>query len=203
LVVDVINNFRYTYAVGAMFVKCRCSRADFTGANLMNSSFHSALLDEADFSFANLQNADFTNTTITDNQLQSALSIRNAKLPNGTLGQGRNLVRNGDPNCNISLVHHWQIQSGNIFVVTSKKNRSKCQFTLQSLATGAIMSQRITLVGIWDPSIWSSSNVELQAHMSSEVSIELNGKAINGTVLDKRIASKLVILIIDDMFYYF
>jgi uncharacterized protein YjbI with pentapeptide repeats len=160
-------------------------------------------LNNTIFSLANLQNADFTNTTITDNQLQSALSIRNAKLPNGTLGQDRNLIKNGDANCKISLVRHWQVQNGHIAVVLSKEDRNQCQFSLQSVITGAIMSQRITLVGIWDSSIWTNSNVELQADMSSEVSIELSGKSSNGAVLDKHIASKLMILIIDDMFYYF
>jgi uncharacterized protein YjbI with pentapeptide repeats len=176
---------------------------DFSYANFKNSSFHGATLSNANFSLANLQNADFTNTNITDNQLQSAISIRNAKLLNGTLGQGRSLVKNGDANCNISLVDHWRVRNGNITVMSSKENRDECQFTLQSFATGAIMSQRITLVGIWDSSIWTNSNVELQGHMSSGVSMELNAKNNKGIILDKQIASKLSILIIDDMFYYF
>jgi hypothetical protein len=111
-------------------------------------------------------------------------------LPNGTLGQGRNLVKNGDANCNISLVDNWEVQNGNIMVVPSKEDGSQCQFTLQSFATGAIMSQRITLVGIWDSSFWIFSNVELQAHMSNGVCMELSGKTSNGTVLKKGITSQ-------------
>jgi uncharacterized protein YjbI with pentapeptide repeats len=172
------------------FVECLCARIDFSYANLKGSSFHGATLSNASFSLANLQDADFTNTTITDSQLQSALSIRNAKLPNGTLGQGRNLVKNGDANCNISLVDNWEVQNGNIMVVPSKEDGSQCQFTLQSFATGAIMSQRITLVGIWDSSFWIFSNVELQAHMSNGVCMELSGKTSNGTVLKKGITSQ-------------
>jgi len=173
-----------------IFVKCLCKTIDFSYANLKDSSFYGAALSDANFSLANLEKADFANTTITDGQLQSALSIRNAKLPNGTLGQGRNLVKNGDANCNISLVEHWKVQNGSITVMPSQEDGSQCQFTLQSLATEAIMSQRIDLVGIWDSSFWWYSNVELQAHMSNGVSIELSGKNSMGTVLDKDITSQ-------------
>jgi uncharacterized protein YjbI with pentapeptide repeats len=163
---------------------------DFTGANLKGSSFHDATLSNANFSLANLQNADLTNTTISDSQLQSALSIRNAILPNGTLGQGRNIVKNGVANCNISLADHWKVQNGNITVMPSKEDRSECQFTLQSIPTGAIMSQQMDLLDIWDSSFWTSSNVELQAHMSSGVSMKLSGKDSNGRVLNKYITSQ-------------
>ncbi len=174
----------------SIFVKSHCRKTDFTYANLKSSSFRDAMLSDANFSLANLQNVDFTNTDITDSQLQSALSIRNAKLPNKTLGQGRNLVKNGDAKCNIPLGDHWKVKNGNITVVPSKEVGRKCQFTLQYFATGAIMSQLIDLVGIWDSSFWTHSNVELQAHMSSGVSIELSGKNSNGIVLTRRTASK-------------
>jgi uncharacterized protein YjbI with pentapeptide repeats len=163
---------------------------DFTGANLKSSSFHGAVLNDTNFSLANLQNADFTNTTISWSQFQSALSIRNAKLPNGTLGQGRNSVKNGDANCNISPIDHWKVKNGNITVMPSKENRGECQFTLQSIATRAIMSQQMDLVDIFDSSFWVNSNVELQANMSSGVSMELSGKNSNGTVLNKHITSQ-------------
>jgi hypothetical protein len=52
------------------------------------------------------------------------------------------------------------------------------------------MSQRITLVDIWDSSFWTRSSVELQAQISSAVSIELIGKNSNDIVVDRRIASK-------------
>jgi hypothetical protein len=148
------------------------------------------MLTRANLFLANLENTDFTNSTIADNQLQSALSIRNAKLPNGTLGLGRNLVKNGDTNCNISLVNHWQVEIGNIAVVVFKNDRNQCRFSLQSITTGAIMSQRIFLVDIWNSSFWTRSSVELQAQISSAVSIELISKTSNKTVVDRRIASK-------------
>jgi uncharacterized protein YjbI with pentapeptide repeats len=191
IVVFGASNFHDADMSNSIFTECDCKMTSFIGAHLKGSSFGSARLNGTNFSLANLQETDFTNTTITDIQLLSALTIRNAKLPNGTLGQGRNLMKNGGPNCDISLVDHWQIQNGIISVVLSKENRSQCQFILQSLTTGAIMSQRITLVGIWDSTIWTYSNVELQARMSSGVSIELSGRTSNETVLNKSIASKL------------
>lgn len=184
-------------------MKFICDMAVFTGANLKGSSFYGSRLSSSNFYLASLEEADFTNTTITDSQLQSALSIRNAKLPNGTLGQSRNLIKNGDANCNISLVSHWKVQNGNIVVMPSKKDRGECQFTLQSIATVAIMSQRIDLVGIWNSSFWRKSSVELQAHMSSSASIELSGKNSNGIVVNKRTASNLSVSYINDIFLVF
>jgi uncharacterized protein YjbI with pentapeptide repeats len=194
------SSFHHAKMAHTIFVKCNCKWADFSYANLSMSVFwhanlwgaifHNADLTKTNFSLANLLEADLTNTTVTGSQLQGALSIYNAKLPNGTLGRSQNLVKNGDANCNISLADHWQVRNGNIAVVASKENRSECQFSLQSVAIEAIMSQRIDLVGIWDSSIWTHSSVEFQAHMSSGVSIELSGRSSNGTVINKQIASK-------------
>jgi uncharacterized protein YjbI with pentapeptide repeats len=174
-----------------MFVNCICNDVDFNYANLKNASFRGAALNGTNFSFANLQKADFTNTTITDSQLWSALSIRDAKLPNGTLGHGHNLVKNGDADCNITLAQDWRVQNGSIAVAATEKSRNDCQFSLQSLATGAVMSQRVVLAQFWDSSIWTNSTVELQVHMSNGVLIELSGTISNGTVLNKTVASKL------------
>jgi hypothetical protein len=84
----------------------------------------------------------------------------------------------------------------------SKEDRGECQFTLQSIATGGIMSQRIDLVGIWDSSFWVNSTVDLKANMSSGVSIELSVKTRNGIVLDKKLASTFKCNIINDMFFF-
>jgi hypothetical protein len=183
-----------------IFVKCDCKMADFSyadmsrsvfwHANLLNVSLNSADLTEADFSFANLEKSDLSNTKITDSQLQSALSVRDAKLPNRTLGLGKNLIKNGDANCNIPLVDQWQVTNGNITVMVNKGDRLSCQFCLQPSTIGATMSQRIDLVGVWDPTIWAHSKIEFQAKMSTGLSIELIGKQCNGTVLAKKTASK-------------
>jgi uncharacterized protein YjbI with pentapeptide repeats len=173
-----------------IFTQCICGKADFSYANLEGSSFHSADLTNTNFSFANLKDVDFTNTTITDIQLQSALSIRNAKLPNGTVGRDNNLIKNGDANCNISLIDHWQIENGNIAVMISKEQRNKCQFSLQSIETGATMSQIIDLKSVWDSTIWKHSNIELRADMSNRLTIELSGINNNGKVYNSKIISK-------------
>ena len=176
-----------TYTI---FKQCNCGEIDFSYANLEGSSFHSADLTNTSFSFANLKDVDFTNTTITDIQLQSALSIRNAKLPNGTVGRDKNLINNGDANCNISLIDHWQIENGNIAVMISKEQQNKCQFSLQSIETGATMSQIIDLKSVWNSTIWKHSNIELRADMSDGLTIELNGINSNGKVHNNKIMSK-------------
>jgi hypothetical protein len=122
--------------------------------------------------------------------LQNALSIRNAKLPNGTLGRGRNLFKNGNANCNISLANHWQAKNGSIIIVATKENPGQCHFSPQLKAIGAIMSQRIALVDIWNSSFWTDSSVEWEAQMSNGVSIELIGKSNKEIIYGGYIASK-------------
>jgi hypothetical protein len=100
-------------------------------------------------------------------------------------------VKNGDADCNITLAQDWRVQNGSIAVAATEKSRNDCQFSLQSLATGAVMSQRVVLAQFWDSSIWTNSTVELQVHMSNGVLIELSGTISNGTVLNKTVASKL------------
>ena len=178
------------------FKNCVCNGVDFSYAKLNNASFHGTALYGTNFSFAVLDKADFTNTNITDSQLRSAFSIRGTKLPNGTLGQGHNLVKNGDANCNIIPIQDWQIQYGSIAVIASKKGRNDCQFFLQSLVAGAAMSQRIVMAQISRPEYYKNAssiadNVELQADMSTGVFIELTGITSNRTVIDKAVASKL------------
>ena len=163
---------------------------DFSEASLIGSSFYDAKLRGANFSLANLRGVNFTNSTITDDQLQSALSIRDAILPNGTLGRSRNWIQNGNPNYNTFLVDHWHVQNGNITVVFSKKNRSKCHFSLQPPTTKAMMSQRIDLRHIWDSNFWKYAFAELQADISSGVSIELISKDSDGIIRDTQITSK-------------
>ena len=184
-----------------IFVNCICNNVDFTYANLNNASFYGAALygtnfsftnlQKADFSFANLYKADFSNSNITDSQLRSALSIRDAKLPNGTLGQGYNLVKNGDANCNITLVQDWRIHNDSIAVIASKKGGNDCQFSLQPFVTEAVMSQQISFTEHRSPSFLIQHSVELQADMSDGVLIELSGIHSNGTILKKTVVSKL------------
>ena len=141
-------------------------------------------------------------TNITDRQLQRALSIRNAKLPNQTLGQGRNLLKNGDANCGIPLQDHWQVINGSILVMTSNTNQTQCQFFLRSTTIGAAMSQKISLVDVYDASFWINSGIELRAEMSDGVSIELVSKNNDHLVLEKYVAGKCYHLVIDDRWFF-
>ena len=185
-----VFNFSRADMPDTMFVECTFHSIDFSYANLEGSSFRGAVLNKSNFTLANLQKVDFTNTTIDDSQLQSALSIRDAILPNGTLGRGQNLVRNGDANCNVTLTKEWQVQTGSIAATTSKENRNECQFSLQAPQTEGMMSQQVVLAQFWDSSVWTNSTVELKANMSSGVSIEMSGQNNNGIVLDKIVGSE-------------
>ncbi|CAF4261060.1 unnamed protein product [Rotaria sp. Silwood2] len=107
--------------------------------------------------------ADFTGTNITDGQLRSALSIHGARLPNGTLSHDTNLLNNSQADCNISLVDSWTLKTGNVTTMMSDKNNTNCQFTLQSLAIGATMLQRVNLLNKWDSKSWPYSQAVLSA----------------------------------------
>ncbi len=194
------SNFHDADVIRTKFVKCDYEMANFSYANLLmsefmdanlkNASFYNANLTQVNFTLANLWNADLTNTMITDDQLHSALSIRNAKLPNGTLGRARNLIRNANVNCKTQLVDHWHVPNNNIMVKASKENSNDCQFILNSNINEATMWQRIDLLDVWDPTVWAYSIVELHFSRSSGISFELNGLDSNGTVLRKEISSK-------------
>jgi hypothetical protein len=83
------------------------------------------------------------------------------------------------------------VQNGSIAVVVSKENRNNCQFVLQSNGIGATMWQRINLVNVWDSTLWTNSDIELHLYNSSGVSTELNGLSKNGTVIQKKLYSKV------------
>ena len=146
------NTFHRSKLRNAIFNNCCCDKTDFTNADLRGSSFYRAQLDQTNFLLANLQKVDLRETDIEDHQLESALSIQNAKLPNGTLAQDRNLVKNGDANCHIPLTQYWQIHNGSIAIVPLNTDQHQCQFVLRSMAIGATMSQIISLENLPDTS---------------------------------------------------
>lgn len=198
IVANVEISFHSARVLETTFERCNCKSVDFTSAvllhvifshaSLLDASFRHATFEHVDFTLANLRNADFTNTTITDDQLRSALSIRNARLPNGTLGQARNLIKHGDANCNISLTDHWHVHSGTVTLMNSANDRSDCQFTVKSTA---VMSQRINLVDAWNSSIWTKSQLELQISVSDGVSIGVQARSADGILVDEIVASML------------
>ncbi|CAF5225288.1 unnamed protein product, partial [Rotaria magnacalcarata] len=108
-------------------------------------------------------------------ELNNTLSIQDAILTNGIRGHDENLISNGQADCNISHISGWTVSNGNITSVISNSSNSNCQFTLQSLSTGATMYQRVNLSDKWDSSFWPYSQAVLSAKMSVGISMELKG----------------------------
>ena len=183
------------------FVQARCMIASFEHADLSMSTFshanakgtffsYSRNLITVNFSNTNLQKAEFAGSEFTENQLKSAISIRDTVLSNRTLGRDPNLIDNGKADCNSSLLGKWHLKAGNVTSMMSDKNRSNCFFVLQSYGIGAVMRQSVKLVDIWDVHLWSYSHAVLNAQIGSNVSIQLSGISSSGKVLNQRNSSK-------------
>ena len=174
---------RFTSAklLRSRFEKCWCQQIDFTGADFKNSIFKNAKLTKSDFVSANFRNVDFSDAVLTSDQLQNALSIRNVRLPNGTLRYRENWLRNGEADCNRISLDYWRIDTGNVAVMLF--NDSQCHFAVRSTA---MMSQRISVKDIWDSSFWRYSFVDFEAEMSDGVSIDLLGRNRNGTIISQQ-----------------
>jgi uncharacterized protein YjbI with pentapeptide repeats len=169
------TNFTRTRCTAAHFDQADLSHSIFWNVNAKGAYFDRADLTNVNFSRSNLHETDFNNTKVTDSQLFSALSIRDARLPNGTLARDPNLINNGQADCNISLVKNWKLQTGKVTTEISDDNTSNCHFVLQSYDNGATMSQRISLLNIWDSNIWPYPRAVLSARVGIDVSIQLSG----------------------------
>ncbi|CAF3425074.1 unnamed protein product [Rotaria socialis] len=177
------TNFGQANTILARFDDANLNYSNFSHANIKRASFVRANLNEVEFSRANLYKVNFNGTNITDKQLHSALSIQDALLPNKTLAQDANLIKNGQHDCTSSAINGWTLQSGNVSKVMFGKNEINCQFTLQSISTGATIHQRVILSGIWDSSSWPYSQAVLRANMSIGVTMQLRGIDSNDLVL--------------------
>ncbi|CAF1533281.1 unnamed protein product [Rotaria magnacalcarata] len=176
------TNFRRSSCVASKFNNASLSYCNFWYSNLKYAVFHEAYLNQVNFSRANLYESDFTGTNITEKELKDALSIEDAALLNGTTAHDENLINDGQADCNISHISGWTLSNGNVTPVISNKSNSNCQFTLQSLSTGATMYQRVNLSDMWDSNFWTHSEAVLSAKMSTGVSIELRGIKENNVV---------------------
>ena len=185
------TNFHQSSCVASDFYYAALSDCDFWHSNLKDAIFQGANLNHLNFSRANLYKTDFTGTNITESELKDALSIQDAILPNRKLAHDINFINNGQADCNISHISGWTLTNGNVTPVISNKNSSNCQFTLQSLSTGATMYQRVSLSDKWDSNFWTYSEAVLSAKMSTGVSIELKGIKKNNAVSSMEILSKL------------
>jgi hypothetical protein len=176
--------------MNARFDRANLTMSSFKNANAKGAVFNSANLIDVNFAFANLQNADFMNTMVTDSQLKSALSIQNARLPNGTLGQDTPLIKNGNADCSIAVAKNWQLKMGAVTTVVSRIDESNCIFALRSNDIGATMSQRVNPSGAWNQSLWKTLRVTLRARMTSRVSIQMEARSRTGKVLDQQLLRK-------------
>jgi len=184
------SGFEKTTSIASDFSYANLSYSKFMGSNAKRSIFNQADVNNVDFSSANLYKTDFTRTHIKERQLESALSIQYAVLPNGTLAHDSNLIHNGQADCNISLVDSWILQDGNVTTVMTDTHTSNCQFILQSFTLGATMSQRVDLSNKWDSNSWPHSTAILSASMSSGVSIQLIGINNDGLAVVQQTLSK-------------
>ncbi|CAM4980245.1 unnamed protein product, partial [Rotaria socialis] len=115
--------------------------------------------------------------------------IQDAIVPDGTSAHDENLIKDGQADCNISHISGWTLSNGNVTTVISNKSSSNCQFTLQSLSTGATMYQRVNLSDKWDSNFWTYSEAVLSGKMSTGVSIELKGIKKDNVVSSMEILS--------------
>jgi len=124
------TNFVRSRRLIANFDTFDLSHSVFRYTNVKDARFYGKTLSSVDFSHANLQKTSFNNTFLIESQLQSALSIRDALLPNGTFGRDRNLIINGKGNCNSSLMKSWELKSGNVTTAMANKDNTNCYFLL-------------------------------------------------------------------------
>jgi uncharacterized protein YjbI with pentapeptide repeats len=184
------TNFVRTHCIGAHFDHANLSESIFWHVNAKGAFFNNADLTNVNFTLTNLHSSDFTNTRITDSQLWNAISIQDARLPNGTLLRDPNLINNGQADCNISLLDNWKLLIGKVSTMMSDEDRSNCHFALQSFDIGAIMLQRINLSNISNFTFWSHSQAILKARMGIGVSIQLRGMNSTENILVQQNFSK-------------
>ncbi|CAF3236743.1 unnamed protein product [Rotaria socialis] len=175
------SSTKFNYAV--------LSDCNFGHSNLKDAVFQAATLNQVNFSRANLYQTTFISANMAKSELNNALSIQDTVLPNGNHAHDENLITNGQADCNISHISSWTVSNGNISSVISNSSNSNCQFTLQSLSTGATMYQRVRLSDKWNSNLWTFSEAVLSAKMSTGVSIDLKGLHKNKSVSSKETLS--------------
>ncbi|CAM4857880.1 unnamed protein product [Rotaria socialis] len=167
------TDFRQTTFSTVHFIGATLSYSNFSYSDAKHASFVRSSLSYIDFSDANFYKANFTGANITESQFESALSIQDATLPNGTLAHDMNLIENGQADCNINLTLSWTLKNDDVFTVSSDKDNYNCKFTLKPNRTRATISQRVNLSNKWSLTFWPNSHVVLSASMSIGVSIQL------------------------------
>jgi uncharacterized protein YjbI with pentapeptide repeats len=141
-------NFYNAKAIETNFSYSSFASSIFQWTDLTNSSFRNTFLAGTSFENANVQNVDFTaailpGAMITPGQLDVALSIANAVLPDGSRGKNKNLVSNGNAQCTDknSTISYWN-NNGDVFI-NELPFSTECAF--QAREINATLQQRISV----------------------------------------------------------
>ncbi|CAF3757715.1 unnamed protein product [Rotaria sp. Silwood1] len=101
--------------------------SNFRRASLIEASFSLSDLTESDFSESNLNQSKY----LTQIQLNQAFSISKAILPDGSIGKNINLIRNGNPTCDGSMmmnISQWIVPVQGSIIIVPQVNDSNCVF---------------------------------------------------------------------------
>ena len=142
------TNFYSARAIQTNFARAYMPDCLFQWATLREASFRSTVSPGSNFENADVQDVDFTlaflaGARITAGQLDTALSITNATLPDGGIGKNKNLLKNGHAQCTNSTetITDWII-SGDISTDGNQANND-CVF--QAGEVNATLQQTINI----------------------------------------------------------
>lgn len=171
-------------------------------ANIKRASFVRVDLTNVNFYRANLYKVNFTNTNLTESQLQSALSIEDTLLPNGTFAHDKNFLSSSQTDCDTSVGSSWLLHTGNVSGRISDHDSDSCNFVLKTYSTGATLSQRVNVSNKWNFKSWPYSYAMLSAYMSFGVSIELRGISGIKGILSYHTLSKFDFIVLITLDYF-
>ncbi|CAF2260461.1 unnamed protein product [Rotaria magnacalcarata] len=143
------SDFSQADLKGTNFQYADLSNVDFSYAHLSNTDFRMANVSKAMFAYANL-----SNSSITDEQLSTALTLQGAILPNHATAPVENLIMNGDAEQRCSNNHavflpNWTLTNGSISAVWRPQSKtelnSKCSFSSLSHHDISAMHQTVDL----------------------------------------------------------
>jgi uncharacterized protein YjbI with pentapeptide repeats len=131
-------NFYNAKAIQTDFTHAAMPGCSFLWADLRYASFKNAFLAGTSFENADVENVDFTRAflagvNITAGQLNVALSITQAILPDGSIGKNKNLIKNGHAECTGTngTVLDWMIY-GDVFTNQDQSNM-ECSFQAREI----------------------------------------------------------------------
>lgn len=163
--------FRDITAIHAHFLHTELSNVNFEHANLKYSVFEKSMLENINFNQANLFSSVFKNTSVLlMSETNQELSVHLVELNNGTIIKDRNLLVNGDADCNSSYPMHWTILKGIVNVGALNSFSNNCYFIVRNNESIASIKQTLDISG-WDRNRWPKSELLVTAVMSEGVKV--------------------------------